>query len=133
MARISEKKGLHLIDQHVGEQIRQCRVLAKMSQTALGDRIGVTFQQVQKYEKGQNRVSASTLLAIAEILEVPLLRLYGASPSPFDLERVSPAINAHPETKPGYSQSSDLSEIKRLLEKTLEHLEARKLAVHQGD
>ncbi|NKF32127.1 helix-turn-helix transcriptional regulator, partial [Pseudomonas sp. BGM005] len=55
---------------HVGKTIRIQRLLRKVSQTELGDRVGVTFQQIQKYEKGSNRVSASMLVEIAGALKV---------------------------------------------------------------
>lgn len=58
-------------DLAVGKRIRMRRALLGMSQTVLAKRIGVTFQQVQKYEKGSNRVSASRLQRIADILDVP--------------------------------------------------------------
>ena len=60
----------HLVDVEVGKRIRVQRTLRKMSQTELGNRIGVTFQQVQKYERGSNRVSASKLVEIANALDV---------------------------------------------------------------
>lgn len=60
------------IDRHVGQRIRAYRLLAGLSQTELGNAIGVRFQQVQKYETGQNRVSASRLCAIATRLSVPV-------------------------------------------------------------
>jgi transcriptional regulator with XRE-family HTH domain len=60
------------IDGVVGKHIRLRRLAKGMSQTELGKRVGVTFQQVQKYEKGVNRVGASRLLRIAEVLEVPV-------------------------------------------------------------
>ena len=58
------------IDCYVGNQIRQRRMALGMSQTALGDAVGITFQQIQKYEKGTNRVSASRLHRLAEVLQV---------------------------------------------------------------
>jgi transcriptional regulator with XRE-family HTH domain len=58
------------IDVQVGAQIRARRLLRRMSQTELGEAIGVTFQQVQKYENGSNRVSASRLVEIARALGV---------------------------------------------------------------
>ena len=67
------------IDVLVGQNIRICRLQQKFSQTELGRRIGVTFQQVQKYEKGANRVGASRLSQIAEVLGVPLLALFDGS------------------------------------------------------
>jgi transcriptional regulator with XRE-family HTH domain len=60
----------HSVDVHVGKTIRIQRLLRKVSQTELGDRVGVTFQQIQKYEKGSNRVSASMLVEIAGALKV---------------------------------------------------------------
>lgn len=60
------------LDREVGRRIRSTRHAAGISQTALADAIGVTFQQVQKYEKGVNRVAIGTLVAIAETLGAPL-------------------------------------------------------------
>jgi transcriptional regulator with XRE-family HTH domain len=60
----------------VGKNIRIYRIKSQLSQTALADRIGVTFQQVQKYEKGTNRVGASRLVQIAEVLKVPITSLF---------------------------------------------------------
>jgi transcriptional regulator with XRE-family HTH domain len=59
-------------DKEVGRRIRARRLVCGMSQTALGEQLGVTFQQVQKYEKGTNRVGAGRLRRIAEALEVPV-------------------------------------------------------------
>jgi transcriptional regulator with XRE-family HTH domain len=61
----------HPIDTHVGKQVRTRRLMLGMSQTKLADALGVTFQQVQKYEKGKNRVGASRLQHIGQILQVP--------------------------------------------------------------
>lgn len=60
------------IDLHIGAKIRDRRKYAAMSQTSIGEAIGVSFQQIQKYERGTNRVSASTLWRIAKTLEVPV-------------------------------------------------------------
>ncbi len=62
----------HPVDVHVGARIRQRRFLLGMTQQALASRLGVTFQQVQKYEVGANRVSASRLWEIARLLDVPI-------------------------------------------------------------
>ena len=59
------------VDKHVGERVRLRRIMLKMSQTELGNKIGVTFQQLQKYEKGANRIGASRLYQLAQILNVP--------------------------------------------------------------
>lgn len=70
------KKTPEAVDFLVGRNIRMHRIAAKLSQTALGDRIGVSFQQVQKYEKGVNRVGAGRLTRIAAVLGVPIIRLF---------------------------------------------------------
>ncbi len=58
------------IDKHVGQQLRTRRVSMGLSQEKLGERLGLTFQQVQKYEKGANRIGASRLYEIANVLDV---------------------------------------------------------------
>ena len=65
------------IDVEVGQRIRVQRQAASLSQTALADQLGVTFQQVQKYEKGVNRVGAGRLTKIAQVLGVPIGVLLG--------------------------------------------------------
>jgi transcriptional regulator with XRE-family HTH domain len=69
------------VDVLVGQNIRICRLQRELSQGELGRRIGVTFQQVQKYEKGANRVGASRLTQIADVLEVPLPTLFDGAPT----------------------------------------------------
>ena len=59
------------IDKHVGERVRLRRIMLKMSQGELGSKIGVTFQQLQKYEKGTNRIGASRLHQLSQVLDVP--------------------------------------------------------------
>jgi transcriptional regulator with XRE-family HTH domain len=63
-------KTINAVDRHVGARIRMQRMVGGLSQTKLGKAVGITFQQVQKYEKGTNRVSASRLQQIANVLEV---------------------------------------------------------------
>ena len=65
-------RGPNPIDIHVGARIRLRRQLLKMSQERLGDDLGVTFQQVQKYERGAIRVGASRLYRLSRVLEVPV-------------------------------------------------------------
>ncbi len=69
------------IDVHVGARIRTRRRLIGMSQTGLGNLLSVTFQQVQKYEKGMNRVGSSRLAHIAEVLDVPISFFFEDDPS----------------------------------------------------
>lgn len=60
------------VDKHVGKRIRERRMLMGLSQDKLASSVGVTFQQVQKYERGANRVSASRLYTFSKVLGVPL-------------------------------------------------------------
>ena len=69
------------IDVLVGQNIRICRLQKGLSQGELGRQIGVTFQQVQKYEKGANRVGASRLTQIADVLSVPIPTLFDGAPT----------------------------------------------------
>jgi transcriptional regulator with XRE-family HTH domain len=69
-------------DRHVGARVRMRRMMLGMSQTKLGDAIGLTFQQVQKYEKGTNRIGASRLQHIAHILQVPVPFFFEGLPPP---------------------------------------------------
>ncbi len=65
-------KSTNAIDSHVGERVRLRRKLLGMSQASLAEALGITFQQIQKYEKGINRIGASRLLRMAEIFGVPV-------------------------------------------------------------
>ena len=70
------------ITEHVARRLREERVRHGMSQTELGKRLGVTFQQVQKYEKGSNRLSAAALYLVARELNVPLLSFFPRDENP---------------------------------------------------
>jgi transcriptional regulator with XRE-family HTH domain len=70
--RMASKGFPNPIDVHVGKRLRLRRTLLGMSQTGLGEAIGLTFQQVQKYERGTNRVSSSRLFDMSRVLDVPL-------------------------------------------------------------
>src|SRR5579862_52598 len=74
-------KGPNPIDTHVGSRVRMRRLLLGMSQEKLGDELGITFQQVQKYEKGTNRISASRLQTISDILQVPVSFFFEGAPN----------------------------------------------------
>jgi transcriptional regulator with XRE-family HTH domain len=67
-------------DIYVGSRVRMRRLMLKMSQTALGDALGLTFQQIQKYEKGTNRIGASRLQSISHILQVPISFFFEGAP-----------------------------------------------------
>src|ERR1700716_3163332 len=69
------------IDRHVGSRVRMRRVMLRMSQEKLGEALGLTFQQVQKYEKGTNRIGASRLQQISRTLDVPPAYFFEGAPS----------------------------------------------------
>ena len=69
------------VDRHVGSRVRMQRMAIGMSQEKLGDACGITFQQIQKYEKGTNRMGASRLHQIARVLQVPVEFFYEGVPS----------------------------------------------------
>lgn len=79
-------------DREVGQRIRAQRLICNMSQEELGDQLGITFQQVQKYEKGTNRVAAGRLIRISEVLGVPV---------GFFLETATPAGSAESDSTGG--------------------------------
>ena len=75
------KKAPNPIDEHVGRRVRMRRRMLAMSQGKLGDALGLTFQQVQKYEKGTNRIGASRLQQISHILQVPVAFFFEGAPN----------------------------------------------------
>ena len=76
------KSGRHSVDVHVGNRVRIRRVMLQLSQATLAKALGMTFQQVQKYEKGTNRISASVLYAISGALDVEPVFFFECYPSP---------------------------------------------------
>jgi transcriptional regulator with XRE-family HTH domain len=74
------KKAPNPIDKHVGSRVRMRRMMLGMSQEKLGDALTLTFQQVQKYEKGTNRIGASRLQQISHILQVPVAFFFEGAP-----------------------------------------------------
>ena len=90
------KKIPNPIDMYVGSRVRMRRILLGMSQGKLADAIGLTFQQVQKYEKGTNRMGSSRLQQIANVLKVPVTFFFEGSPGRSKLhgKALSPAYVA---------------------------------------
>ena len=78
--RQSGKKSPNPVDKHVGRRVRMRRMMLAMSQGKLGDALSLTFQQVQKYEKGTNRIGASRLQQISHILQVPVAFFFEGAP-----------------------------------------------------
>jgi len=74
------KKVPNPIDRHVGSRLRMRRVLVGLSQEKLGDALKLTFQQIQKYEKGMNRIGASRLQEISGLLGVPVEFFFEGAP-----------------------------------------------------
>jgi transcriptional regulator with XRE-family HTH domain len=105
MARQSHRP----VDILVGSRIKQARLAAKVSQTQLGQALGVTFQQVQKYEKGTNRVSAGALQVIAERLKVPVPWLMGLKANGHSTVGADSKIEKVIGTRDGYTIVETLS------------------------
>lgn len=73
----ADPKTVTPLDRAIAKRIRDARLQKNVGQVALADAIGVTFQQVQKYEKGTNRISASRLYQISQALETPIASFFG--------------------------------------------------------
>ena len=91
------------IDVHVGSRIRLRRTLLGMSQERLGEALGLTFQQVQKYERGVNRVGASRLFDLSRVLDVPISFFFDDMP-----EQLATAYGGQTPRRPsGFSETQD--------------------------
>ncbi len=95
------------IDVHVGHRIRLRRTLLGLSQEKLASLLGLTFQQVQKYERGMNRVGASRLWDISKVLEVPINFFYEDMNK--DVASQSPRMFSIPDSKPLLLQEDEVS------------------------
>lgn len=89
-----ESNQAHPVDIHVGQQLRIRRIHSNLSQTELGQKVGLSYQQVQKYESGKNRISASMLYEIASGLNVPVGCFFDGLPQPGSGEGVTIAPDA---------------------------------------
>lgn len=85
------------MDAHVGSRVRLRRMLLGMSQEKLGEQLGLTFQQVQKYEKGVNRIGASRLFDLAQVLNVPIQFFYDDAPPAEDMALPQPGMSDKPQ------------------------------------
>jgi transcriptional regulator with XRE-family HTH domain len=97
--RTRSPKAADAVDIAVGQNIRMQRLLHGLSQTELGERLGVTFQQVQKYERGFNRVGSGRLYRIAEIFDMPVAALFAGVGSASARRPAAPAA-AIPDREP---------------------------------
>jgi transcriptional regulator with XRE-family HTH domain len=75
------RSAINPTDKHVGSRLRMRRLMLDMSQTDVADALGLTFQQLQKYEKGTNRISASRLQHLSQILQVPVPFFFEGAPA----------------------------------------------------
>jgi transcriptional regulator with XRE-family HTH domain len=90
--RVQMAKRIEPVDKLVGQNIRIFRMAKGISQTELGNSVGVTFQQIQKYEKGANRVGSSRLAKIAVILKVPISNFFDNAASGSDGPVAGPVV-----------------------------------------
>jgi transcriptional regulator with XRE-family HTH domain len=81
-SKASSEQDIHPVDRHVGQQLRIRRIHSNLSQTELGAKIGLSYQQIQKYESGKNRISASMLYEFASRLNVPVAQFFEGLPQP---------------------------------------------------
>lgn len=109
------------VDAHVGSRVRLRRMLLGMSQERLGESMGLTFQQVQKYEKGVNRIGASRLFQISKILDVPVQFFFEEAP-----------YVGEPGSAPGMAESDSEAFILEFLN-SREGLELNRAFVKIGD
>lgn len=93
-------------DKHVGSRVRMRRLMIGVSQEELGDALGLTFQQVQKYEKGTNRISASRLQQIANVLKVPIPFFFEGAPD-FQSSQEAPVDGMSPAVVSDFLSSKD--------------------------
>ncbi|ANT60916.1 transcriptional regulator [Salipiger sp. CCB-MM3] len=98
----------HPVDVHVGKRIRHRRWLVGMTQQQLAEHVGIKFQQIQKYETGANRVSASRLWDIADALEVPVSFFFEGIESEHETEETAAAAPAMPADILGDKEALDL-------------------------
>src|ERR1700682_1570318 len=83
------RSAINPTDKHVGSCVRMRRLMLDMSQTDVADALGLTFQQVQKYEKGSNRLSASRLQHLSQILQVPVAFFFEGAPAASGIPRAA--------------------------------------------
>lgn len=84
---MTKKTNINAIDKHAGTRLRMRRLMMNMTQTELADAVGISFQQVQKYETGFNRISASRLQQFASVLRVPVTFFFDGAPTDEDRNR----------------------------------------------
>ena len=104
-------KSSNIVDVYVGARLRMRRTMLGMSQSRLGELLGVTFQQIQKYEKGSNRISASRLQHTARVLEVSPGYFFEGAPADFGESLVLPKNPRNPTSSISLPRLKDCSSI----------------------
>ena len=99
-ARTIGKDGPHPIDIYVGSRLRTRRTLLGLSQEGIAERLGLTFQQLQKYEKGSNRISAGRLFELSQILNVPVSYFYEDMPKNLPNQRRTKSKKTNEDSDP---------------------------------
>lgn len=118
------------VDQHVGRKVRERRLLLGLSQSAVAQQIGVTGQQYQKYEKGENRISASRLFDVANCLKVPVSHFFDdmsdetRDASPAHILAGAPPLDIELPATTGYARRQTL-ELLRLWQQLPDHARGR--------
>jgi transcriptional regulator with XRE-family HTH domain len=100
-------KGRHPVDKHVGNRIRMRRLMLDLTQVQLAEGLGLTFQQVQKYEKGTNRISASRLHRLSHILHVPVPFFFEGAPRELHLPEFAEVEPAMPSEMGDFLSTAD--------------------------
>jgi transcriptional regulator with XRE-family HTH domain len=92
MARVKSQEGPHPVDVYVGRKLKSYRLMRDLSQAQLADRVGLTFQQIQKYERGTNRIAISRLFDISNALNISIMKFLEGFTTPGKLPRAAPAL-----------------------------------------
>lgn len=108
----------HLVDVHVGSRVRLRRTMLGMSQEKLGDAVGLTFQQIQKYERGANRIGASRLYQFSHIMDVPVSFFFE------DMPTAAKGVSGIPDTGTSDLAQADLQNDPMQRQETLELVRA---------
>lgn len=120
-------------DAEVGRRVRARRLECRLSQSQLADKIGVTFQQVQKYEKGVNRIGAGRLQRISEALTVPISFFFGPGLAPNSMSTdVDANAYRHAESVFGFLQTNGSVRIVKAFHR-IKSRRARQLLVHMAE
>lgn len=106
-------RGANPVDGHVGSRVRLRRTLLGMSQTKLGEKLGLTFQQVQKYERGHNRIGAGRLYKLSQVLDVPVSFFFDDMPEGTAPDGPATAGNAGDSVDPDQMSKRETLELVR--------------------